>query len=139
MRALAFIVVFSALATPLWNTVHTAIQLSTVDSRTTVRLWANSNLPKGAHIAIESYAPFVDPARFAIQGVGRMIDNPPDWYIDNRFDYLIFSQGMYGRFYKEPDKYPREVALYNALFGRFNLLYARNDGDWEIRVYQVKK
>jgi len=68
-----------------------------------------------------------------------MIDNTPEWYINNGFDYLVFSQGMFGRFYREPDKYSHEIALYNSLFDKFNLLYTCNDGGYEIRVYQIKK
>jgi len=128
----------AALATPLWNTAQNAIQLTTVNSRTTARRWVNSNLPAGARIGVESYAPFIDPGRFSLQGFGRMIDNPPDWYIGNGFEYLIFSQGMYGRYYLEPDKYPHEIALYNAFFNRFDLVDTFDDGGYEIRVYRVK-
>ncbi len=139
VKVLVFTLAFVVLVTPLWNTVDTSIQLTTVDSRTTARLWINSNLPAGAQVAIEPYSPFINPARFAIQDVGRMIDNTPEWYINNGFDYLVFSQGMFGRFYREPDKYSHEIALYNSLFDKFNLLYTCNDGGYEIRVYQIKK
>ncbi len=123
---------------PISNTVKTTVRSTTIDSRTTGRLWINSNLPQGSKIAIEAYAPFIDPGKFSIQGVGRMIDNSTDWYIDNNYDYLVFSQGMYGRFYLEPGKYRAEVSEYDCFFNQFKLIKLFTDGNFEVKVYKVK-
>ena len=77
--------------------------------------------------------------RFSVQGFGRMIDHSPDWYIDEGFEYLIFSQGMYGRFYKDPDKYSDETLQYDSYFNKFKLLKVFTDGGYEVRVYQVNE
>jgi 4-amino-4-deoxy-L-arabinose transferase-like glycosyltransferase len=128
----------SGLFIQLSNTITNTVRLTTINSRETARIWLSENLPIGARIALESYSPFLDPARFSVQGFGRMIDHSPEWYIANQFDYLIFSQGMYGRFYREPEKYSKEVSQYDALFNRFTLLKKFMDGDFEVRVYRVK-
>jgi len=57
-----------SLALPFLRTVKNTIRLTTVDSRETARIWLDRNLPDGARIAIESYAPYVDPQRFSVQG-----------------------------------------------------------------------
>jgi len=123
---------------PTSATIENAIQLTTVDSRETARIWIANNLPAGSKIAIESYSPFVDPSRFSVHGFGRMIDHEPEWYTEQGFDYLIFSQGMYGRFYREPARYASEISQYESLFSRFEPVKIFTDGGYEIRVYKVK-
>lgn len=128
----------ASLILPISKTVANAIQLTTVDSRETSRIWINNNLPAGAKIAIESYSPFVEPSMFSVQGFGRMIDHDAEWYIEQGFDYLVFSQGMYGRFYREPERYRNEVSQYDKLFEKFYLVRVFTDGGYEVRVYKVK-
>ena len=119
------------------TTLHDNTRLTALNSRETARIWIAKNLPPGARIAIESYAPFVAPEQFSVQGFDRMIDNSPDWYGDNGFEFLVFSQGMFGRFYREPDRYRREVAQYNSLFSELRQVKVFTDGGYEVRVYQV--
>ena len=68
----------------------------------------------------------------------RIIDHEPEWYIENGFEYLVFSQGMYGRFYLEPERYNMQVSQYDSFFNRFELIMKFIDGDYEIRIYKVK-
>ena len=119
------------------QTVRHSLRLSTVDSRETGRVWLSQNLPPGAKVALESYAPYVPRGRFSVQGFGRMIYNPPEWYVEQGFDYLVFSEGIYGRFYAEPAKYGTEIAQYDAFFDRFTLVQLFADGGLEVRVYRV--
>jgi hypothetical protein len=112
-------------------------ELHTVDSRETARVWIEDNLPPGSRIAVESYSPFVDPNRFAVQGIGQMFDHPPDWYQDQGLEYLVFSQGMFGRFLQEPGKYPDQVAAYDQLFETFELVRTFTDGGYEVRIYRI--
>ncbi len=129
--ALAAVVLMSA------RSVQNNLQLNTVDSRETARVWIAENLPPGAKIAIESYAPFVDPERFAVQGFVWLIDHTPDWYIEQGFEFLVAAQGTFGRFYAEPEKYAAEIAQYDALSDRFELVRLFTDGGYEVRVYRV--
>jgi 4-amino-4-deoxy-L-arabinose transferase-like glycosyltransferase len=129
----------AALILPASLTLRETRQLTVVNSRETARIWIQDNLPPGAQVAIERYTPFVDPTRFSAYGVSRMIDNPPEWYVANGFDYLVFGQAMFGRFYAEPDKYSQEISQYESFFQRFRLLRQFTDGGYEVRVYQVEE
>jgi hypothetical protein len=130
--------IFTALILSASKTFANTRLLTTVNSRETARMWIADNLPSGAKIALESYAPFVDPSRFSVQGFGAMIDHESEWYIEQGFDYLIYSQGMYGRFYREPERYRTETSQYNNLFGRFILLKKFTDGGYEVRIYRAR-
>jgi len=122
---------------PVFKTVSDTIKLTRTDGRETARIWVNENLPAGARIALESYSPFFDPSRFRITGFGKMIEHGPQWFIDHGYDYAIFSQGMYGRFYEKPEKYGQEIDLYDKLFSRFSLVRVFTEGGYEVRVYKV--
>ena len=132
------IVVITALTPPLVRTIRHNLQLVMTDSRETARVWIAHNLPTGARIAVEGYAPYVDPQRFSVQGFVRMIDQPPQWYVANRFDYLIFGEDMFMRFYREPDKYSSEISQYETLFQSFEPVRIFTDGGYEVRIYHVK-
>jgi len=124
-------------AVPLLQTVKAAIQLTSIDGRETARVWIEQNLPPGAHIALEAYAPYVDPQRYAVQGIQRLIDRTPSWYVENGVEYLVFSEGMYGRFFQEPDRYAAEVSQYAELLRASQLIQEFTDADYEVRVYRV--
>ncbi len=128
----------AALAFPLARTIMDTLRLTTINSRETARVWCESNLPPGSKIALESYTPFLEPELFSVNGVGRMIDYEPEWYIENGFDYLIFGQAMYRRFYLDSEKYDTEVTQYDNFFNRFTLVKAFADGDYEVLIYKVK-
>ena len=139
-RLLSFAVgalVVVSLAWPLVRMVEDGVRLTTVDSRETGRIWIARNLPAGARIAIESYAPYVDPQYFSVQGFTSMIEHTPDWYRDNGFDYLVFGQGMFRRFFREPDRYPNQVLRYEDLFRAFNMVKTLTDGGYEVRIYAL--
>jgi hypothetical protein len=128
--------VIAVLAFPLSKTIVDTQRLTTVDSRETARIWIDNNLPPGSEIAIESYSPFINPSKFSVQG--RLIDHEPEWYVEKGFDYLVFSQGMYGRFYQNPERYKKEILQYEDFFRRFNIVNVFTDGGYEIRIYKVK-
>jgi 4-amino-4-deoxy-L-arabinose transferase-like glycosyltransferase len=123
---------------PLRITLAQATQLTTVDSRTTAREWIDSHLPPQSVIAIESYAPFVDPSRFRIVQSEHAIDHSPDWYLEHNVDYLVLSQGMFGRYFGNPQLYPEEVALYRRLAGSLTLAKRFTDGGYEVLVYRTR-
>jgi hypothetical protein len=123
---------------PAFIIIRETQKLMFIDSRETARVWvAEGNLPLGTKIALESYAPYVEPTDFTVQGFMKMIDHKPKWYVENGFNYLIFSQGMYGRFYKNPDAYSVEVAQYDSFFNQFTLVKMFTDGDYEVRIYET--
>ena len=56
----------TSLTIPAIATIQDNIQLGTTSSRETAGMWIEENLPRGATVAIEAYAPFEDPARFSL-------------------------------------------------------------------------
>ncbi len=117
--------------------VEQAIQLTTPDSRATAREWINSQLPTNATVGVESYAPFVDPARFRIVESERAIDHPLGWYLDKGVDYIVLSQGMFGRYFNPPGRYPGEAGRYLKLMDSMQLLKRFNDGNYEVLVFKT--
>ncbi len=127
-----------AILLPTVMTISDTLRLTTVDSRITASHWINYNLPAGARIAIEAYSPFIDPVHFSVSGFTSLIEHPPAWYLENGYEYLVFGQGMYGRFYREPDKYQHEISEYDNLFGSLEPIKFFSDGDYQVRVYKVQ-
>ncbi|HWA15538.1 MAG TPA: glycosyltransferase family 39 protein [Gemmatimonadales bacterium] len=113
-------------------------KLTITDSRETGRVWIEQHLPPGSHVAIESYAPWVAPDRYVLEPVRRIIDHPPEWYVEQKVDYVVVSRVMYGRFYRDRKRYAADVAQYEALFNRFELLQEFHDGGLEVKVYAVR-
>ena len=118
-------------------TVRDNLQLGKPDSREAARIWVHRHIPEGAQIAIESYAPFIDYKRYRVWNFVRIIDNSPEWYEANNFNYLVFSEGIYGRYFRNPVKHHSEVLDYTALFNRFRLVESFTQGGFEIRIYRV--
>lgn len=129
---------FAALFLPASKTIENNIKLMRKDGRETSRIWIANNLPLGSKIGLESYAPFMEPKNYSLQSSFSMIDHDANWYVENEFDYLVFSQGMYGRYFREPDKYLSQISRYNALFSRFQRMESFTDGDYEVLVYKVQ-
>ena len=119
-------------------TIQSTQSLISVDSRETSREWIKKTIPAGTKIAIESYSPYIDPEKYQVVSFGEIIEKDPNWYQQNGIDYIVASEGMYGRFFLEPNKYENEVQLYNNIFSAFTLAMLFNDGNYEIRIYRIK-
>jgi hypothetical protein len=131
------LLVLALLAVPAYGSVEASSALARDDGRAQARVWIEQNIPPGAKVALESYAPFVDPARYEIQGLHQLIDHPAQWYFDNGFDYLVFSEGWYGRFYADPARYGTAIGLYEALFAAFEEEQSFPDPGLDVRVFRV--
>lgn len=123
---------------PARTTFQHAVRLTVIDSRATSAEWVNENLPKGSSVAIEAYAPYVNPESYTVRGFGSLIFQAPEWYVANGFDYLIFSEGQYGRYYREPEKYSSQISQYESFFNYFEPVRIFSDGGYEIRIYAVQ-
>jgi 4-amino-4-deoxy-L-arabinose transferase-like glycosyltransferase len=136
-RALLCVCGLALIFVPLRVTVDQARALTTVDSRTTAREWIDAELPEHATIAVESYAPFVNPARFRIVQSERAINHAPSWYPEHGVDYIVLSQGTFGRYFADPQTYPFEVLRYVQLTRSATLVRRFADGGYEIDVYKT--
>jgi 4-amino-4-deoxy-L-arabinose transferase-like glycosyltransferase len=128
------------LAVLLWTPVRmtaTEIQTrTTAHARASARQWIQENVPPGSRIAMESYTAFVDPDQYDLLTVTRMIEHRPGWYEHRDVDYLVFGSGMYGRYFREPERYLGQKALYERLFRAFDLVAQFEDSRKEILIFR---
>lgn len=122
---------------PLNETIKGNRRITTVDSRETARVWIANNLPDGAKVTLESYAPYVDPGQFTVQWVASMHNNPLETYKADGTDYLVFSAGSYRRFFDDPERYAAEIAAYEQLWSQLETVKIFTDGGYEVRVYAI--
>ena len=137
IEAVGVVLLALALIVPVARTIQRNVRQVSIDSRITASLWIAANLPKGSRIALEAYTPWVDPDVFHVQGFGSLVEHPAGWYAENGFQYLVFGELMYERFYREPMRYALRVAQYEELFHTLRPVRMFNDGGYEVRVYQV--
>jgi hypothetical protein len=136
--AVAMIAVALFLGLPMLSTTAANdARLLQTDSRETARVWIERNLPPGSRIALEAYSPYVDPHQFVVEGMDGIIDHDPAWYVQNGFEYLVFSYGAFGRFYENPTLYADYISRYNAFFSRFPELMRFDDNGYQIRILKT--
>jgi hypothetical protein len=59
--------------------------------------------------------------------------------VEQGIDYVIISQGMFGRYYDEPERYAGSVARYEQLIARYETAKLFTDGDYVIRILRVSE
>ncbi|HEV8634333.1 MAG TPA: glycosyltransferase family 39 protein [Chloroflexota bacterium] len=91
------------------------------DTRTEAAGWYAAHLPPGARVAFELYAGRAPPTVRA-DTPGLIGNRPLAAWRDDGYDYLVFSDWMYGRVYAEPEKFGPEIALYEEMFAGGRLL-----------------
>ncbi len=136
---IALAIVAVLLAWPVYRTVNGIINRTQPDIRELSRTWISENIPAGSQIAVEPYSPYLNPDMYVIQGMGNIYEPGPDWFIENGFDYLIFSSYYYDRYYLDPDRYSYEASQYDRLFEQFSLVKRFDDGRSDILIYAVKR
>jgi len=137
-RVILAVACCAVLAQPVAASIAFVSRSTRVDSRDEARDWIVRSLPPGTHIALESYAPFVDPAHFDVVVLLALIDHEPGWFVTQDFRYAVASRGMYGRYYDDARRYPGQRARYEELFGRFPTIARFDDGRHEVRILAVR-
>ncbi len=121
----------------LITTIEIQASVLQVNSRETSRVWIEENIPPGATIAIESYSPYVDPQKYHLVIVPPFLPKELAWYQENGVQFLVFSEGMYGRYFADPAHHQAEIGLYEQLFTALDPVKIFNEGDYEIRIYRM--
>ncbi len=138
-RGVVIVFVAGSIGYLMLRTVQLNIRQTTIDGREYARRWIEADVPAGARIAAESYAPFIDPVRYNVKYFNNLISEPPDWYATQNYDWLVASSNLYGRFYREPDLYSSEIASYDALFARYPEAASFDQNGITIRIFKVKR
>lgn len=132
-------ILFACLISPALNTIKTTQRLVTPNSRKTAVTWITTNIPPGSNIAVEAYAPYIDPTQYHVTGMLRLIDQDIQWYTAQKIQYLIFGEAMFGRFYAEPTQYSIQISRYEALLQKGEFVAIFNDGGYQVRIYKIRQ
>ena len=120
LMMLAFVLIVGAtIFFPLVQDYQKLRELACEDVRTVAAKWIVKNIPAGSKIAAESYTPFLPVKEFNVQYFKYIAENPPSFYKEHEFDYLILSSAMYGRFFKNPSRYGEYVDGYRKIFSAY--------------------
>jgi hypothetical protein len=125
------------LAWPAAGTIREARVLAAPGARVTASRWIADNVATGSRLVIESYGAYADPSAYVVRGVARMIDQSLSAYIEEDWAYLIFGEGMYGRFFQDPERYAAEVAAYETLFQQCEHVRTFADEGFGVRIYRL--
>jgi 4-amino-4-deoxy-L-arabinose transferase-like glycosyltransferase len=123
--------------TPIYRTSKTIQSTIEPDSRETARIWIEKNLPRGSFISLGAYSPYVSPKKYHVVPDRGFEPQSLSWYTERDVQYLVFSQGMFGRYFSEPEKYKQIKDKYEDLFSQLDPVKFFYDGNYEIRIYQI--
>lgn len=133
----SLLVMVASIGTVSANSFVYASQLQLPDGRELGTAWVEENIPPGAKIAVESYGAFISPELYDVYGANAMIDHDTQWYIDEGFDYLVFSDRSFGRLYADPSKYRDQIERYESFFNQFALMKTASGHTYSVLVYRV--
>ena len=104
--------------------------LKTEDTRVMLGRWVEENVPPGSKIALEGYT-FLDSEgrqtgpkgiKYSLHVVPSLRVDPPDFYVQEKFDYLISSSYVYARYYLSPEAKASAIQYYQEIGQRFPLV-----------------
>lgn len=137
LRSTLILLIIFLVSLSFIQSIQTSIDASQ-DKRASARIWIDKNIPSGSDLAIEAYGPWVNTKKYQIVWINSLIDYPVSWYLKSGIDYVIVSENMFGRFYKEPRKYPHEISQYEAYFRTFKEVARFNDYGYQIKIHKVR-
>lgn len=96
--------------------------LAQPDLRETAGQWIEQNIEWGSKIAIEHYSVPFDHADYSVEDVIRISDHDLEWYLEQEFDILVISDGVWEILRRQPDAYADKMAVYDELISNSSLL-----------------
>jgi hypothetical protein len=106
------------LAAPAWRTVSAAVAMARPSTREAALAWVVDNLPPGAAILRESYAPDPSPHEWAVWKGRFAARFPLPELRRGGVDYLILSSAAYGRFLDPAARTRAHHAVHAAWYER---------------------
>jgi 4-amino-4-deoxy-L-arabinose transferase-like glycosyltransferase len=143
IRAVASgMLVLAALGLPLTQSFAFAYQISHPSTRVLARAWVLDNLPPGSMIVAQAYtAPDLGPGYVVMQANSGLEEQGVEAIAQQGYQYIMVSSNIYDRYYKEPGRYPIQIAFYNDLFHNYRLVHADEGSATTpgstIRIYQL--
>ena len=102
---------------PLLSSVNYDYHLAGPDVRTTARLWVDENIPIDARVAADPMGPPLAD-RPALYLTWNFADHDPDWYVAQKFDFLIISESRVS----DANLTLQAVSVYRDIQQRFQLV-----------------
>lgn len=110
------------LTLPLAAATGLDMALSQVDYREKAGQWVEENIEPGTKVAIEHYSIPFSYGEYQVEDILRATDHDVDWYLQEGFEILIISDGVWPILLQQPETYGQRVDAYHALTGRCTLL-----------------
>jgi 4-amino-4-deoxy-L-arabinose transferase-like glycosyltransferase len=133
VAALLFV---AAAAVPAWHAVSTTRLLALRDTRLVARDWIIDNMPQGAHLAREYYAPsFHTSDGFAVSQPFSLTEHSLETYCTENVQYLILSSLNSARYFEsDTDRFAAQRAWYGRLDDRTRVV-ERFDGVGDLELH----
>jgi len=140
--SLTLAIVLLALAPPLvrigradWNLTQKGVQ-------TLAEEWIRSHIPTGSKIVEETYTALLTAPDYEVTYLDSVIEHSAAWYCEQGVDYVVMSEGAYGRLYADTDRYGAQVEEYEALISFLEFVHEVRGPllsvpDVPIRIYRV--
>jgi 4-amino-4-deoxy-L-arabinose transferase-like glycosyltransferase len=96
--------------------------LAQKDHRTIAAEWVNANIPAGSKVVSEAFAIPLDRNRFQVRQLVRIDSQDLAWYRKEGVEYIIVSDGHWRVLFGEPEKYAREIEIYNDIVNHSTVL-----------------
>lgn len=141
------VMLIAASISPIIKDIDAGTKLSKLDTRTIGKDWIEKNLPGGSKIAYEYYSPhlYINSTNTFIlidKGWDKIVSEPLSYYENQSVDYIIIVDSFKRKYYKEPDKYAKEISRYEELKNEAELIKIfenkENPGPI-IEIYKLRK
>lgn len=87
------------------------------DNRVRAANWLDANTRPGTKVWLEPLTPDLPPARYLLGHGAHVTEHPAEWYMQNRFEYLVLSAGAYkDAVYDHPESDPPTRDAYLRFF-----------------------
>ena len=113
-------VTVAAVLPPAWQSINFMRALTRISTVEQAYTWMVDNLPKGAHVVIETQA-LIAPKQFNARNVPQLVMDYRSQqeyadYVADGVDYVVASSQKFGDAFSAPHKHPEMYAAYQRLF-----------------------
>ncbi len=125
----AAVIAVMALPSLVLDVRHDSL-LRAEDTRMQLGRWIEENVPPGSKIALEGYT-FLDSEgrqtgprdiKYSLHVVPSLRVEPVDFYVQEKFDYLLVSSYVYARYLLSPESKATAIEAYQEIDRRFPLV-----------------
>ena len=143
MNFVLTVVLLGSVWTQVFSILNHIKAINLPDTRWVSIEWIEKNIPHGSHVGREHYTPpleeYTRNFKNSYLGLFAVAKKPKEV---EKLDYMIVSSGDYGRYLRQPDRYPKESNAYREFFETNELVQEfdpdeKNLGGPKIRIYKI--